>query len=96
MELIDFGLEEFDHQDGICTILCDFDQFGTMQEKLGNLSIEVKSAESHRIPNDTKNLSVHDALKTLNTIEKFEENDDVQKVFHTLNITDELISELNN
>ena len=96
MELIDFGLEEFSLQDEICTILCDFDKFGVMQEKLGSMSIEVKSAECYRIPNDTKTLNLQAALKTLNMIEKFEENDDVQKVFHTLNITDELISELNN
>ena len=34
-------------------------------------------------------------LKGLSTF-SFEENDDVQKVFHTLNITEEIISELNN
>ena len=96
MELIDFGLEDFDMQEDICTVLCDFDKFGIMQEKLGSMYIDIKSAEIQRIPNNTKDLNLSEALKTLNLIEKFEENDDVQKVFHTLNITKEIISELNN
>ena len=33
--------------------------------------------------------------KILNIIERFEENDDVQEVFHNLNITEEIITELN-
>jgi len=96
MELIDFGLEELDCEEDSCTIICDFEQFGVMQEKFNNMSIEVKSAEIQRIPNETKNLSLDESLKIITMIEKFEENDDVQKVFHTLNITEEIISELNN
>jgi len=96
MELIDFGLEDFDIQEDICTVLCDFDKFGVMQEKLGNMPIDITSADIQRIPNNTKNLNLDEALKIITIIEKFEENDDVQKVFHTLNVTEEIISELNN
>ncbi len=94
MELIDFGLEEFQVHEDICNVLCHFDKFGAMQEKLTTMSIDVKSAEIERIPHETKSLTINDALKILNIIEKFEENDDVQQVFHNLKITDEIISEL--
>ena len=94
MELIDFGLEEFEVHDEICNILCDFDKFGMMQEKLTNMSIEVKSAEIERIPNELKDIGLDQTLKVLNIIEKFEENDDVQKVFHNLHVSDNVIKEL--
>lgn len=94
MELIDFGLEDFEVHDDVCNILCDFDKFGVMQEKLSSISIDVKSAEIERIPNELKDLNLDKALKILNIIEKFEENDDVQKVFHNLHISNNLIKEL--
>ncbi len=96
MELIDFGLEELDCEEDSCTIICDFEQFGVMQEKVNAMTIEIKSAEIQRVPNDTKKLSLDESLKIMSIIEKFEENDDVQKVFHNLSITEEIISELNN
>ncbi len=95
MELIDFGLEEFEIEENLCTVLCGFDKFGIMQEKLNRLSIEVDSAGIHRIPNDTKKLDLDNSLKVLNIIEQFEENEDVQQVFHNLNISTELIEKLN-
>ena len=95
MGLIDFGLEELEITGDLCSILCDFEKFGVMQEKLVNMSIEIKSAEIQRVPHDTKSLTIEDSVKILNIIEKFEENDDVQQVFHNLNITNEIMSELN-
>ena len=95
MELIDFGLEEFEVEDKICTIICDFEKFGLMQGKLVSMGINIHSAEIHRIPNDAKKLDLDKSLKILNIIEKFEDNDDVQHVFHNLNITEELIDNLN-
>ena len=96
MELIDYGLNELDVSDNICNILCHFDKFGMMQDKLSSMSLEIKSAEIQRIPHETKDLPAEEALKILSTIEKFEENDDVQQVFHNLNITEEIIDLLDN
>ena len=94
MELIDFGLEELSLDEDICTIICDFDKFGTMQQKLHNLSINIKSAEIQRIPNDIKNINIDKSLRVMKMVEKFEDNEDVQHVFHNLKITDEIISKL--
>ena len=66
-----------------------------MQEKLAAMEIDTNSAAIHRIPHESKTLELEKALKILNIIERFEENDDVQEVFHNLNITEEIIAELN-
>jgi YebC/PmpR family DNA-binding regulatory protein len=95
IELIDFGLEEFEVEENMCTIICDFEQFGVMQEKLTEMEIDTDSAAIHRIPHESKTLNLDEGLKILNIIERFEENDDVQEVFHNLNITEEIITELN-
>jgi len=95
MQLIDFGLEDFEVDDEIYIITCDFSKFGLMQEKLNEMKVEIESAAIHRMPNSTKTLSPDHALKVLNIIEKFEDNDDVQQVFHTLQITPEILDILN-
>ena len=95
IELIDFGLEEFEVEQNMCTIICDFAKFGVIQDKLAEMNIDTHSAGIHRIPHESKTLSLDEALKILNIIERFEENDDVQEVFHNLNITEEIITELN-
>tara|TARA_B100000902_G_scaffold386691_1_gene429688 strand:+ start:463 stop:1215 length:753 start_codon:yes stop_codon:yes gene_type:complete len=92
MELIDYGLNELDINDNLCNILCHFEKFGMMQDKLTSMSLEIKSAEIQRIAHETKDLPTEGALRILNIIEKFEENDDVQQVFHNLNITEEIIA----
>ncbi len=61
-----------------------------MQKKLDDLSIEPKSANVERIPTTTTTLSVSDAKKALALVDSLEEDDDVQNVFHNLEMTDEL------
>ena len=95
IELIDFGLEELEVEENMCTIICDFEKFGAMQEKLDEMEIDPDAASIHRIPYESKTLSLDEGLKILKIIERFEENDDVQEVFHNLNITEEIITELN-
>ena len=96
MELIDYGLEEFEEEDNLCSITCHFDKFGLIQNKLTNMSIEVQTASIQRLPNDTIALDDENSLKILSIIEKFEDLDDVQQVFHNLKLTEEIIVKLNN
>ena len=72
-------------------IYTDFADFSVMQKKLGELEIEIQSAELQRIPNTTKILDVEKSKSVLKMIDKFEEDDDVQNVFHNLEMTDELM-----
>jgi transcriptional/translational regulatory protein YebC/TACO1 len=62
-----------------------------MTSKLEVLNMEVKSSEVQRIPLNTIELPVEDAKNILDLAEKFEDDDDVQNVFHNLEITEELV-----
>ncbi len=92
MELIDAGAEDLELEDeGSFQITTSLEDFGVMAKKLEELNIEPESAELQRIPTDTKELSTEDALKIMRVIDLFEDDDDVQNVFHNMEITDELM-----
>jgi YebC/PmpR family DNA-binding regulatory protein len=94
LELIDGGAEEVEKDEEITTIYTSFDDYGNMQRKLQELDIEAKSTEIQQIPKTTTALSVDEALEVLNIIEKFEELDDIQAVYHNMELTDELLAKL--
>ncbi len=96
LEAIDGGAEdiEYDEESGEITLTVGFEDFGNMQKKLEELNIEPKSSSLERIPLNTVELNVHDAKKALGLIELLEEVDDVQNVFHNLEMTEELEKEL--
>ena len=90
MKLIDTGLEELQKDDDTITIYCDFSEFSNMQRCLENLNIEIQNSELQRIPNNTKTITVEDAKLVLKLLDLLEENDDVQQVFHNMELTDEI------
>lgn len=94
LELIEGGATSFEKEEDVLYVYTDFTDFGTMNAKLEQLGVEPKNAEIQRIPLNTVELPVEDAKKILNLIEKFEDDDDVQNVYHNLEITDELMTEL--
>ncbi|MFV9483527.1 YebC/PmpR family DNA-binding transcriptional regulator [Christiangramia sp. ASW11-125] len=94
LELIEGGASSFNKEDDYLTVYTDFNDFGMMSSKLEELKIEPKNSEVQRIPLNTTELPVEDAIKILNLIEKFEDDDDVQNVYHTLEVTDELIEKM--
>jgi transcriptional/translational regulatory protein YebC/TACO1 len=65
-----------------------------MQKKLDELGIEVKNAELQRIPNNYETVDLETAKKVLKLIDKMEEEDDVNVVYHNLEMTDELAKSL--
>lgn len=95
LEIIDAGAEEIENEDGIFIITTQLDDFGTVQEKLEEMNIEAKNAELQRIPNSTKRLDTELAIKVVKVIEEFEDDEDVQNVYHNLEITDEIIAAVN-
>lgn len=94
LELIDGGATNIENEDEFLMVYTEFTDFGKMAQKLEELNIEPKKAELERIPLNTTKLPVDDAIQIMNLIEKFEDDDDVQNVYHTLEITDELIDKL--
>ena len=87
MELIDGGLEELEVDEEAITVYCDFPDFSNMQNCLEELEIEVQNSELQRIPNNSKTISAEDAKLVLKLLDKLEEDDDVQQVFHNMELT---------
>ena len=92
--MIDGGAEDVEVEEGIMTITSAMEDFGNMQKKLEELSLEAENAELERIPNTYVNLSDEDFTKVMKTIEALEDDDDVQKVFHNIEATDEQLETL--
>ena len=65
-----------------------------MQSKLQQLNITATSTEINQIPVTTKTLELSEAEEVLKIIDKFEEDDDIQNVFHNLELTEELIAQI--
>ena len=92
MELIDAGAEDIEVEDNTITITTAKEDFGNVQKKLDSLGVEMENAGLQRIPNDTKALDVDTSLKIIKMIDAFEDDDDVQDVYHSLELTDEVIA----
>lgn len=94
MEMIDGGAEEIDKDEEEVMITTAFEDFGSLSHKLDELGIEVKSAELQRIPNNTKEVSEDQFKANMKMLERFEDDDDVQNVYHNMEITEELMNSL--
>ena len=84
LEFIDLGVEEvFEDEDGIL-IYAPFESFGAIQKELETREIEILSSGFERIPQVTKVLTADEAADVEKLLEKIEEDDDVQNVYHTM------------
>ena len=84
LDFIDFGAEEvFTDEDGIL-IYAPFESFGSIQAELERRGIEILSSGFERIPQMTKELSPEEMEDVEKLLEKIEEDDDVQNVYHTM------------
>ena len=95
LEIIDAGVEDFEEQDDGYVITTSLEGFAPVQKRIEELGIEIENAELQRIPVETKNLDAENGVKVLKIVELIEDDDDVQNVFHNLEITDEMIDLLN-
>ena len=84
LDLIDFGAEEvFNDEDGL-HIYAPFESFGAIQKELEARGIEILSSGFDRIPQVSKELGTDQVEDVEKLLEKIEEDDDVQNVFHTM------------
>jgi YebC/PmpR family DNA-binding regulatory protein len=84
LELIDYGAEDIVVEDDEIVIYTGFADFAGMQKALEEKGIAVTSAELQRIPNTTTELSDEQAEAVEALIDKLEEDDDVQAVYHNM------------
>ena len=83
-ELIDLGVEEvFEDEDGIM-LYGSFPDFGKIQAYVEENEMGVIESGFERIPMDTKSLSEDQVADVEKLLEKLEDNDDVQNVYHNM------------
>lgn len=84
LELIDFEVEEvFDDEEGV-VIYAPFEQFGSLQSYFEENDIEILSSGFERIPTTTKELNAEEQEDVEKLLERLEEDDDVQNVYHSM------------
>lgn len=85
LELIDAGLEELgEDSEGNLIVRCEFSDFGNMQKALEERNITPISSELEWIPLNTVSISEEQAEDVFKLIERVEQDDDVQQVFHNM------------
>jgi len=94
MEIIDAGVEDFQVEEDMFVITTAIEDFGAVQKRLDELGIVAENVELQRIPNETKTLALNDSLKIMRIIDDFEEDEDVQNVFHNLEVTEEVMNSM--
>ncbi len=94
LEVIDAGASDIEYEEDTIVVYTELESFGSMLKKLEELKLEVESAELQRLPKTFVSLDKDAAQKVLKLVDIFEDDDDVQSVYHNLELTDELMAEL--
>ena len=89
LELIDAGLDDMgesveENGDKVWVLHCEFNDFGNLQKALEDKGIETISSEMEWIPQTLVSLSEEHTEEVLKLVDKLEQDEDVQKVFHNL------------
>lgn len=90
LELIDYGVDELEHDDeGNIILYAAFEESSNVQKYLEDNGYEIISTEFERIPNDVKDVTPEQREKIEKLLEKLEEDEDVQNVFHNMRELDD-------
>ena len=89
LELIDYGVDELEADGEEIVLYGEFESFSNIQKYLEENGFEIESAEFERIPNDTKEVTEEKRASIEKLLEKFEDDEDVQNVFHNMKEADD-------
>ncbi|MDR2499280.1 MAG: YebC/PmpR family DNA-binding transcriptional regulator [Tannerellaceae bacterium] len=84
LELIDYGVDEIEEDEGEIILYGEFAQNSAIQKYLEENNFEINSAEFVRIPNDVKDVNPEQRELITKLIDKLEDDEDVQNVFHNM------------
>ncbi|MDD2285341.1 MAG: YebC/PmpR family DNA-binding transcriptional regulator [Paludibacter sp.] len=84
LELIDYGVDELVEDEGDIILYGEFQSYSSIQKYLEENGFEIHSAEFERIPNDMKELDEEQKAQVQKLLDKIEEDEDVQNVFHNM------------
>lgn len=89
LELIDYGVDELEADGEEIVLYGEFESFSNIQKYLEENGFEIESTEFERIPNDTKDVTEEQRASIEKLLEKFEDDEDVQNVFHNMKEAEE-------
>jgi YebC/PmpR family DNA-binding regulatory protein len=89
LDLIDFGAEELGLDGEVLMVYGPFEAYGSLQKKLEEMGLEILESGLDRIPNVTKDLDPVATAEVEKLLERIEEDDDVQNVYHTMSSSTE-------
>ena len=89
LELIDYGVDEIEADEEEIMIYGAFEEFANIQKYLESNGFEIVSAEFERIPHELKEVTPEQRVTLDKLLEKLEEDEDVQNVFHNMKEDDE-------
>ncbi len=84
LDLIDFGVDELVEDEESIVLYGDFQSYSSIQKYLEENGFEIFSAEFERIPNDMKELNEEQKAQIMKLLDKIEDDEDVQNVFHNM------------
>jgi YebC/PmpR family DNA-binding regulatory protein len=84
LELIDFGVDELVEDEDSIILYGEFQSYSSIQKYLEENGFEIFSAEFERIPNDMKELNEEQKAQVTKLLDKIEDDEDVQNVFHNM------------
>lgn len=84
LELIDYGVDEVEQDENEIIVSGAFEENSNIQKYLEDNGYEIESSEFVRIPNDLKEVTAEQREVLEKLLEKFEDDDDVQNVFHNM------------
>jgi YebC/PmpR family DNA-binding regulatory protein len=81
LQLIDAGLDQIEVHDNMVYVYGDYTNFGSLQNELEKLKIEVSKASLQRIPTSPVEFTEEQLVDIEKLLDKIEDDDDVQAVF---------------
>jgi YebC/PmpR family DNA-binding regulatory protein len=84
LELIDCGADDIEVEDGIVTAYTAFENYTSMQKALEEKGVAVRTSEIRRVPTTTVALTDEQSEDLAKLIDKIEEDDDIQNVWHNI------------
>lgn len=92
LEMIEAGAEDIEFDAELVSITTAMEDFGSVQKALAELGVEPESAGLERIPTTTTKVDAKGFESVMKLIDKLEDDDDVQKVYHNIEFDEALFS----
>ncbi|MFV0468834.1 MAG: YebC/PmpR family DNA-binding transcriptional regulator [Dysgonomonas sp.] len=84
LELIDYGVDEIEQDEDGILLYGEFKSYSDIQKYLDDNAFEIHSAEFERFPHEQKDVTEEQRIQLNKLLDKFEEDEDVQNVFHNM------------